>query len=142
MQHYIVLDFYFYFGNTEQDVQSLTFLQIRELNTKNCFFEHNVIDIKSFVKDNSKLSMVNNGTGSCRISLLNLEQRDVYFLSNYWTNSIRDVEIFNQNFELLVKFNKQTALFIENIYLNDKIYYIELPSESLTIDVKKRDLRA
>lgn len=127
-------DFYFYYENFCPDGKALIYFQVRELSTVNCMFKHSVIDFGYLSDKRLKLSMTNNGTESCQITILNLWTNETRGLRNFWTTSKNDVKIFNFKQQFL-KFNKKNAKKIKPFFLNSTFYRIFLPSEtSLTIE--------
>ena len=95
------------------------------METKNCLFEHNVIDAKLLAEGNGTLTMVNNGTGDCVLVLLNPFKDKRIYLDELWTESvINPIEFYDETGLVFrfTKFNKP-----DKFILQSNFYRIIIP---------------
>ena len=96
------------------------------METKNCLFEHNVIDAKLLAEGNGTLTMVNNGTaGDCIVILLNVFGNGWIYLDEFWTESVINPIEFHDETGLVFRFTKFNKL--DKFILESNFYKIILP---------------
>ncbi|KAE9551083.1 hypothetical protein FO519_005698, partial [Halicephalobus sp. NKZ332] len=76
------------------------------VETTNCMFEHDVIDAKLLSEANGTLTMANNGTGPCIVTLLNPFREKRIYLDDFWTDAVSDPIEVHDDKELLFNFTK------------------------------------
>ncbi|KAE9547487.1 hypothetical protein FO519_009299, partial [Halicephalobus sp. NKZ332] len=101
------------------------FIRIHDFETKNCLFEHNVIDAKLLAEADGTLTMANNGTEPCIVTLLNPFREKRIYLDEFWTDSVSTPVEFHDDKELLFNFTKFDK--IEKFYLEKNFYRFILP---------------
>ena len=102
---------------------------------KNCLFDHDVIDITQ-VPDGGRLTMVNNGTGYCNMTLINIEKR--VLLKDFWTDSADAEIIFVVDNQIVFGFTKVNMRNLESKRLNIGIQHFSVPPrKSFTVIIDR-----
>uniref|UniRef100_A0AC34Q7X0 Uncharacterized protein n=1 Tax=Panagrolaimus sp. JU765 TaxID=591449 RepID=A0AC34Q7X0_9BILA len=128
----------FYFENFYPGKDGIVFIRIKELDVKNCMFQHNVIDFQAFYSHMSRFfheiplpfTMVNNGTGLCKTTILNIPSNQTQGFHSFWTTSVVNVVILDAKKNIILEFNKHNASVVPSLKLDDIFYEILLPSHS------------
>ncbi|KAE9547336.1 hypothetical protein FO519_009453 [Halicephalobus sp. NKZ332] len=120
-------DFFLRFDSDETIRQAGFELLITEygIETRNCLFEHNVIDAKLLAEADGTLTMANNGTGPCIVTLLNPFREKRIYLDDFWTDAVSDPIEVHDDKELLFNFTKFDK--IGKFYLEKNFYRFILP---------------
>ncbi|KAE9547181.1 hypothetical protein FO519_009607 [Halicephalobus sp. NKZ332] len=114
-----------YTERKEDHYNAFLFARIHNLETRNCLFEHSVIDVKLLAAEDGKLTMVNNGTGPCAVILLNTFREKRIYLDEFWTDAVSSpIEVHNET-ALLFTFTKFDK--VERYFLENNFYRIILP---------------
>ncbi|KAE9551186.1 hypothetical protein FO519_005599 [Halicephalobus sp. NKZ332] len=120
----------------QSDRSIFAYFRIREETTKNCLFEHNVIDL-SQVADGETITMVNNGTGYCNVTLLNIEKGTV-LIKDFWTDSADDPVLFVINDEIILNYTKKNMKSIGSTRLHIGIQHFSIPAQkSFTVIIDR-----
>ncbi|KAE9547488.1 hypothetical protein FO519_009300 [Halicephalobus sp. NKZ332] len=101
------------------------FVKFHNLRVSNCLFEHDVIDVKLLSEANGTLTMANNGTGPCIVTLLNPFREKRVYLDDFWTDAVSDPIEVHDDKELLFNFTKFDK--VEKFYLEKNFYRFILP---------------
>ncbi|KAE9547489.1 hypothetical protein FO519_009301 [Halicephalobus sp. NKZ332] len=114
-----------YTEKQDKNYNAFIFVRNNDVETKNCLFEHNVIDAKLLAEADGTLTMANNGTGPCIVTLLNPFREKRIYLDDFWTDAVSDPIEVHDDKELLFNFTKFDK--IGKYYLEGHFYRFILP---------------
>ena len=95
------------------------------MGVTNCLFEHDVIDAKLLAEENGTLTMTNNGTGDCIVTLLNPFKEQRIYLDDFWTTAVSTPVRFYDQTGLALSFTKFDD--VGEFFLQDNFYRIFVP---------------
>ena len=84
-----------------------------------------MIDAKLLSEVDGVLTMVNNGTRSCVVTLLNPFRNRQFYLDDFWTDTVvHPIEVYDGN-ELILNFTKFSS--VDQFFLKNNFYKIIVP---------------
>ncbi|KAE9547335.1 hypothetical protein FO519_009452 [Halicephalobus sp. NKZ332] len=114
-----------YTEKQDKNHSAFVFARKSDVKTRNCLFEHDVIDAKLLAEADGTLTMANNGTEPCIVTLLNPFREKRIYLDEFWTDAVSDPIEVHDDKELLFNFTKFNK--IGKYYLEGHFYRFVLP---------------